>query len=159
MSPAEPPPEALRQAFLTTAYGPPGARMRLCPERSRPPSWADRGQSWAIVTAWNPGACRAEHRANLHAHARLLTQVLAARLSPVAARNGTGEWTEEGLLIPGASLKQTLAWTRSFGQEAALWGVGARAALVWRTGRIERGWAVAVTEDPVTESAVAEDEG
>lgn len=140
----EAPGEPLRSAFLGSAYGPPGARLRLSPERGRAPGWVRRGEPWAIVTAWNPGAQPAELRENLRAHAELLATVQAARLLSLPAQNGAGAWAEASLLILGASLPQTLTWTRHFGQEAALWGVGARAALIWRTGHTERHWAVRV---------------
>lgn len=153
MSPAEPPRPTgpgrarLRRAFLESAYGPPGARLRLSPTRGSPPAWVRRGESWAILTAWNPGAQQRGSGENLHAHAELLALLGAAGLQPVAALNGSGAWAEASLLLPGASMRQTLDWTRAFGQAAALWGVGERAALLWADGQTERGWAVGIPED------------
>lgn len=144
------PDPALRAAFLATLYGPPGERVRLSPVPSPAPvdwaagSWA--AGSWAIVTAWNPDAQQAPERANRAAQERLLACVLQAGLIPRPAVNGSGEWAEESLLVPGASLAQARSWGEAFGQKAVLFGVGSRAALVWLPGPTERCWAVPVSE-------------
>ncbi|WP_240319331.1 DUF3293 domain-containing protein [Deinococcus wulumuqiensis] len=138
------PDPALRAAFLATLYGPPGERVRLSPIPGPVPRWASG--SWAIVTAWNPDAQQAPERANRAAQERLLACVLQAGLIPRPALNGSGEWAEESLLVPGASLAQARSWGEAFGQKAVLFGVGSRAALVWLPGPTERCWAVPVSE-------------
>ena len=60
--------------------------------------------------------------------------------------NGEGEWEEQALIVPGATLRQATGWGGEFGQAAVLWGLGARVALVWlghrgRVVRVERLWA------------------
>lgn len=134
----------LRAAFLAATYGTPGGRFRLSGERGVSPPWA-RGR-WAVVTAWNPGGQRAADEDNARAGADLLTRVTAAGLCPRPAVNGEGEWEEAALIVPGATLRQVAGWGGEFGQAAVLWGVGARAALVWlgcrgRVARVERFWA------------------
>ena len=132
---------ALRPAFLTTAYGPVGRRIRLVerPAALPLPAWLEG--RWAIVTAWNPRGQAHSPALNREAQFRLLAAVRAAGLSPLAALNGAGEWAEDSLLIPGATLAQARDWGRHFGQLAVLYGVGRRAALVGAGGRVERHWA------------------
>nr|WP_246580461.1 DUF3293 domain-containing protein [Deinococcus aestuarii] len=105
------------------------------------PPWA-RGR-WAVVTAWNPGGRRAGNGDNARAGAKLLARVTAAGLSPLPAVNGEGEWEEAALIVPGATLRQTVGWGGEFGQAAVLWGMGARVALVWLSPgvQVERFWA------------------
>lgn len=99
-----------------------------------------------MVTAWNPGGQPAPAAANAQAQAALLQEVRAAGFRPVPALNGAGGWAEAALLVPGARLRQAASWGAGFGQAAVLWGVGARAALVWleggRVASVERRWAV-----------------
>lgn len=132
------PDPALRAAFLAALYGPPGERVGLSAVPGPSPRWASG--SWAIVTAWNPDAQQAPAALNRAAHQRLLTCVLQAGLSPRLARNGSGAWAEESLLVPGASVAQARGWGEAFGQRAVLFGVGSRAALVWLPGPTERFW-------------------
>ncbi|GMA16997.1 DUF3293 domain-containing protein [Deinococcus metallilatus] len=134
----------LRAAFLGTTYGTAHERFRLSAERGPAPAWARR--TWAVVTAWNPGAVQLPHEINAQAEAALLARVRASGLSPLPAHNGEGEWREEALIVPGARLGQAAAWGGTFGQAAVLWGTGARAALVWLDGEgnvsgVERFWA------------------
>lgn len=134
----------LRAAFLAASYGTAGERFRLSAGRGPAPPWA--GTTWAVVTAWNPGAGAASPAANARASAALLRDVRAAGCLPLMALNGEGEWAEEALLVPGARLRQAADWGAAFGQRAVLWAVGARVALVWLSGarvtRVERFWAV-----------------
>lgn len=134
--------EGVRAAFLGTSYGPVGERGHLSPTPGSPPRWA-RG-TWAIVTAWNPGAERASPLANARAQADLLALVQGSGFAPTPAVNGEGDWAEAALLVYGARLRQAAAWGLHFGQAAVLWGVGARAALVWLDGGgvtgVERRW-------------------
>lgn len=136
--------EELRSAFLSTGYGPAGERGHLSPTPGFPPRWA-RG-AWAIVTAWNPGGARAADLANARAQADLLGLVQGSGLKLTPAVNGEGDWAEAALLIHGARLRQAADWGLHFGQAAVLWGVGARAALVWLDGGkvtgVERRWVV-----------------
>lgn len=136
--------EDLRAAFLGAGYGPAGERGHLSPTPGAPPRWPHG--TWAIVTAWNPGGGRASDRANAQAHADLLALVRGSRFASTPAVNGEGEWAEAALLIHGARLRQAAEWGLHFGQAAVLWGVGARAALVWLDGGrvtgVERRWVV-----------------
>lgn len=133
----------LRAAFLGTTYGTAQERFRLSEVRGTAPSWA-RG-CWAVVTAWNPGGERARSDASARDGAALLAQVQAAGFSPLHGHNGSGEWREEALIMPGAQLREAAGWGGTFGQAAVLWGTGARVALVWLEGkrvcRVERFWA------------------
>lgn len=134
----------MRAAFLGTGYGTPFERARLLEQRGPAPTWA--AGTWAIVTAWNPGGARASGAANARAHAALLALVGASGFTPTPAVNGEGEWAEAALLVPGARLGQAAEWGLEFGQAAVLWGVGARAVLVWLDGgrvtAVERRWVV-----------------
>ena len=134
-----PPDPTLRAAFVQTLYGPPGERVGLSAVPGPAPRWA-RG-TWAIVTAWNPAAQQAPAAANHTAQERLCGLIAGAGLTPLAALNGSGAWAEDSLLVPGATLKQARAWGVACGQEAVLFGVGARAALVWLPGPAEGCWA------------------
>ncbi|MBB5374687.1 hypothetical protein HNQ07_000131 [Deinococcus metalli] len=82
------------------------------------------------------------------AAARELARAWAGPAGPVV--NGEGEWAEDALLLPAARLRDAVALGRRFGQAAALFGVGSRAALVWldRDVGVTRAWAV--RDDPYT---------
>ncbi|GGR50205.1 hypothetical protein GCM10008959_09170 [Deinococcus seoulensis] len=131
------PDPALRAAFRTTRYGPPGARVTLTGEGpglpGAPPDWT--AGRWAIVTAWNPSGQRQSRVRNDAAHAALLAQATAWAGAPgrtvLEALNGEGEWREPSLVLRGPSLRGAARLGRAFGQAAVLYGCGARAALVW----------------------------
>lgn len=123
----------LRAVFLGTSYGTHRERFRLSRTAvdATPPSWAAGGEAWAILTAWNPGARQRDRASNEAAQRRLEGQVIRAGYAFLRGVNGEGEWAEPSLIVPGASWKQARDWAADFGQAAALWGEGARAALVW----------------------------
>lgn len=134
----------LRDAFLGTRYGTARERFRLSPTRGPAPSWGAAGHSWAVVTAWNPGAQAQPEPANEAAHRKL--QDRTAHLRCLSAINGEGDWQEDALLLLDLSLPQAVKLGREFGQAAVLFGAGGRAALVWcglGPVRVERFWAVA----------------
>lgn len=119
--------------FLATSYGTTEERFGLSrtAKGAAPPSWAAGGETWAIVTAWNPEAVQRE-RATNEADQRLLEARITREVHTfLRGVNGEGEWAERSLIIPGASWEQARDWAADFGQAAALWGEGARAALVW----------------------------
>ncbi|WP_104990018.1 DUF3293 domain-containing protein [Deinococcus sp. NW-56] len=136
--------EDLRAAFLGAGYGPAGERGHLSPTPGAPPRWPHG--TWAIVTAWNPGGERASDAVNERAQVDLLALVQGSGFAPAPAVNGEGDWAEAALLVHGARLRQAAEWGLHFGQAAVLWGVGARAALVWLEGGkvtgVERLWVV-----------------
>lgn len=123
----------LRRLFLATSYGTPRERFGLGPARagSAPPGWATRGAAWAIVTAWNPGGWQGDRARNEAAQRDLELLVRRSGCPVLDGVNGEGEWAEPSLIVLGASQEQAREWAASFGQAAALWGQGARAALVW----------------------------
>lgn len=123
----------LRAVFLATSYGAAGERFGLSRTAmgAAPPSWALGGEAWAIVTAWNPGAQQRDRAANEADGHRLEAQITREGHAFLRGVNGEGMWAEPTLIVPGASWKQARSWAVDFGQTAALWGEGARAALVW----------------------------
>ncbi|ADV67376.1 DUF3293 domain-containing protein [Deinococcus maricopensis] len=139
--------EALRAAFLNATYGTRAERFRLSgvqPARLASPSWAAGGRAWAVVTAWNPGGQLASAEVNARADGALREQVDALGVPSRVAVNGDGRWREASLLLEGARLRDAVALGRHFGQAAVVFGVGARAALVWCGPdgvRVERLWA------------------
>jgi hypothetical protein len=96
-----------------------------------PPSWAQGGETWAILTAWNPGAAQRDRAANETDQRRLELRVIREGQAFLHGVNGEGEWAEPSLIVIGASWTQARDWAAEFEQAAALWGQGARAALVW----------------------------
>ncbi|MDL2344118.1 DUF3293 domain-containing protein [Deinococcus sp. MIMF12] len=134
----------VRAAFLGTGYGTAVGRARLSEQPGPAPTWA--AGSWAIVTAWNPGGERVSGAVNVQAQAELLALVRASGFALTPAVNGEGDWTEAALLVHGARLRRAAEWGLQFRQAAVLWGVGARAALVWldsgRVTAVERRWVV-----------------
>lgn len=145
------PTEEQRAAFLGAPYGPPGGRFRLSPVPTRPdeaPAWTRDLERWALLTAWNPGGERRGEDENRAAQARLCAGLRAQGFSPLPALNGEGEWEEPSYLIPGATLAQVRAWAGAFGQVAALYGEGGRAALVWTAGGEDWRWARALPGIP-----------
>lgn len=138
----------LRAAFLGTSYGTQRERfgLRDGPTGATPPSWAAGGETWAIVTAWNPEARQRDRAGNEADQRRLEARVLQSGRTFLRGVNGEGEWAEDSLIVPGASWEQARDWATDFGQAAALWGEGARAALVWpgteRLAPEDRCWTV-----------------
>ncbi len=97
-----------------------------------------------IVTAWNPLGQEASASQNAEAQARLSAQVRLHFPTSKEVMNGEGRWQEPALLVPGATLRDARRWGTEFDQAAVLFGVRARAALVWRGGRVERLWAARI---------------
>lgn len=119
--------------FLATSYGAAGKRFGLSrtAKGAAPPSWAAGGETWAIVTAWNPEAVQRDPAANEADQRRLEARVIQEGHTFLCGVNGEGEWAEPSLIVLGASWQQARDWAAEFRQAAALWGEGARAALVW----------------------------
>ena len=139
------PPDSLRAAYATSAYGPVGGRFVLQAAPSTPPHWAKAGRTWAIVTAWNPKSVWQPEALNQAAAAALAHQIRAEGWQSEPAWNGEGQWREESLLVWDVPLKVAVRWGQVFGQNAVLWGIGSRAALVWEADGpqpdpIERFW-------------------
>ena len=138
----------LRAVFLGTSYGAAGERFGLSRTTggAAPPSWALGGEAWAIVTAWNPEAQQRDRAANEADQRRLEARVTREGYAFLRGVNGEGMWAEPSLIVPGASWEQARDWATDFGQAAALWGEGTRAALVWpgteRLAPEDRCWTV-----------------
>ena len=131
---------ALRQAFLSTTYGPAQERWRhgSVPNPDAP-SWAAEADCWAILTAWNPAG--QPHPQAFNAAAQRELQMALRGWPLIHGVNGEGEWIEASLIVPGLRLGEALALGRRFGQAALLWGCGSRTALVWcQPLTVERFW-------------------
>lgn len=130
-------------AFRAAVYGPPGWRFTLGHGRQSRPPWALDGETWALVTAWNPAGQPQGEAENRAAATELDRALLDAGHPAQHVINGSGPWEEEARLIPGQDLRGAAALGRQFGQRAVLWGQGGRVALVWLDGggvRAERFW-------------------
>lgn len=94
----------------------------------------DRGrESWAFVTAFNPGSERLADEVNREAQGRLLRGLEAEgrRYWPGWGQSPDGRWREESVLIRGMSRKEAVRLGRELGQVAVLVGeVGGLAELV-----------------------------
>ena len=124
-------------------YGPPEWRFTLADGRPELPPWAPGGETWAIVTAWNPAGQPQGETENRAAATELDRTLLALGRPAQPVVNGSGPWEEEARLIPDLDLRGAVALGRQFGQRAVLWGRGARVALVWLDDgsvRAERFW-------------------
>lgn len=125
-------PGRLGAAFWGAAYGPADFRFRLAERGGVRPPWAVRGESWAIVTDAGPllpALPGPPLREVLHATGHAFEEVT----------NGEGRWREAAYLIL-LRPREALALGRRYGQAAVLVGCGARAALLWHGGELQRGW-------------------
>lgn len=81
--------------------------------------------TWAIVTAANPGSQQISIRENAEHQAKLECELLEAGFEPfvVEAVADDGQWpVEESCLVPGIDPSKVIALARQFGQNAVLLG-------------------------------------
>lgn len=139
---------SLRSAFLSATYGTRRERFRLAEAPGQSVSrasvpWAKAGQSWAVLTAWNPAGKQRAPEENLWRGERLRRDLTALGLPFFEGVNGEGEWAEPGYIVLGLSLREAASLGARYGQAAVLWGAGRRVALAWCAPlRLERRWAV-----------------
>nr|WP_281376933.1 DUF3293 domain-containing protein [Deinobacterium chartae] len=84
-----------------------------------------------MITAWNPRSVRLCAADNERRGARLRSDLEARGLPCHPAGNGEGEWAEPGFLVLDLSLRTAAELGERWEQNAVIWGVGRRAALVW----------------------------
>lgn len=125
-------PGQLGAAYWAAAYGPDGFRFRLGDAPGVRPPWARGGECWAIVTDAGP-------QLPVTPGPPLRAVLLAAGHPVTAVTNGEGRWREPAYLVP-LRPREALALGRRYGQAAVLCGCGARAALLWHGGEVQRGW-------------------
>jgi hypothetical protein len=136
------PPPHLRAAYEATAYevhdSPVGPFTIRCGAVSAEVDTllAAAGlETWAFITAWNPGSVRLDGAENHRRHAELRDWLAARGLHWFAAVGvpATGDWPpEESLLVLGLDEPATAAVGRAFGQRAVVVGSrGQPARLVW----------------------------
>ncbi len=134
--------DRLRSAFTGAEYGLTDERFRLSDTRGTPPSWAGAGLAWTTVTAWNPEGRMCSRPVNQQRQATLRASIMQRGLPFLEGVNGSGEWQEDTLIVLGARLNDAVNWGQQAGQAAVLYGLGARAALVWLNPlKVERFWA------------------
>jgi hypothetical protein len=136
------PPPHLRAAYEATAYevhdSPVGPFTIRCGVVSPQVDalLADAGlETWAFITAWNPGSVRLDDAENRHRHAELRSWLTARGLRwfPAAGVPAAGDWPpEESLLVLGLDEPATVPLGRAFGQRAVVVGSrGLPARLLW----------------------------
>jgi len=87
------------------------------------------GQSFALITAWNPGARRRDRFRNEVDQRRLRRRLsrLAASVHEASGASPDGRWHEPGLLALGLPLRHADRLARDFGQRAILCGASGAA--------------------------------
>lgn len=80
---------------------------------------------WAILSAWNPGACARSAADNRQRQAQLEMALLQAEFTTYAAENvaDAADWpVEEACFVPGISLEEAVTLAQQFGQLALVHG-------------------------------------
>ncbi|GEM48782.1 DUF3293 domain-containing protein [Deinococcus cellulosilyticus] len=121
--------KTLIQAYLNSPYTYNSTRLHLGESRSE--LSVVFPERWAMVTAFNPESRQLTPEENQERHAALEVAVrqLGHPVDHYVA--GEGEWEEPGCFIRGISLAEAVQLGRDFQQNAVLFGVGSRVALVW----------------------------
>ena len=92
-------------------------------------------ETWAYITAWNPGSKRITKKENNRRQEELKAELENRGMIfyPGLGEHPTGRWeAEESLWIPGCSLDLGLLLARKFDQNAIVYGkVGEIAQLIW----------------------------
>lgn len=136
------PDPALRRAFLSSSYGTAAERAWLSEQPGPAPSWAVG--RWGIVTAWNPAGQPSDRADNEQRQQELKARLGQLGLHYTAGHNGAGAWREPTFILQGVRPAELARLGHDFGQAAALYGSGARAALLWLSGghvtRVQRRW-------------------
>lgn len=121
--------KTLIQAYLNSSYTYSQTRLHLDPSpHDLPIVFPER---WAMVTAYNPESRQQTAEENQKRHEDLEAQVRQMGFPVDHYVAGEGEWEEPGYLIRGIPLAAAAQLGKDFEQNAVLFGVGARVALVW----------------------------
>jgi hypothetical protein len=134
--------KSLDAAFRATTYRvfpagepPIDIRIGVASERLDALLAAQCGDTWAFITAWNPGAQPLPARENAARHAELLALLCERGLRTLQGSGIPSEpgWTaEESVLVVGIGKAEAIAIARRFGQVAVVTGArGAAAELVY----------------------------
>ncbi|NBD96063.1 MAG: DUF3293 domain-containing protein [Gammaproteobacteria bacterium] len=121
-------PEGLLQAFAATDYRPRVGGREFVIRAGRPHEALDTaldGKTWAVVTAFNPGARVSDGESNLARHRRLREAIAERGWAnyPAVNRDPSGDWPDEtSLLVVGADLDAIDAIATAFGQAAIVTG-------------------------------------
>lgn len=130
----------LQEAYWSTLYR---VDHRLRPfvlRFGKGPSWsrgtAGLGDSWAIITAFNPESCRLNGRENLARNRELHDMLWSLRLPAFRTVNSDarGEWREPGFLVVGMSRAVALELANTFEQNAVVCAEGGKVGLMFRSG-------------------------
>lgn len=91
------------------------------------------GQAFALITAYNPGACRPSPAENERRNAALERRVAEAghKVLPGRGRDVSGDHVEPSFAAFGVTLGAALAVAREFGQAAIAWFDGTVVKLEW----------------------------
>lgn len=92
------------------------------------------GQSWAFITAWNPGSQPLPEEENRRRQSRLEDALREGKWGYFqgAGVPEEGGWqAEESFLVAGISLEDALGLGKRFGQHAILWGLPGHAAQIF----------------------------
>jgi hypothetical protein len=136
------PSPAMARAYRATAYRvflPFGEIVLRCGRKARRlDDWleAEGLAHWCVLTAWNPGSRRLAAAENRRRQEALRQHLLARvyRLFPGENHADAKNWPiEETFFVPMLAQAAARELTRSYGQNAFLWGARGKAArLCWR---------------------------
>jgi hypothetical protein len=88
--------------------------------------------TWAFVTACNPGSAPLSDEVNAGRMDRLREVLTAFTTFPGESSDAAGDWAEPSVLVVGMSRAEAVEVARAFGQNAILAGErGGPAELVW----------------------------
>jgi len=129
--------EALASAFVETDYLVEAPAGTISVRIGATAPLLDRqlaGRPWAIITAHNPDGCRRSRHHNAAAHAKLQRELTGMKpdvVLPACNRDRAGQWPDEvGWLFTPASMAQTDALARKYGQRAIVTGTAGRKAML-----------------------------
>ncbi len=93
---------------------------------------AHAADTWAFVTACNPGSVPLAAETNVERMARLQEVLTRFTTYPGESSDPAGGWAEPSVLVVGISRAEAVAVAKAFGQNAILAGVrGGAVELVW----------------------------
>lgn len=123
--------EGLERAYRATIYRLflPGSLCELKLDQRCEPlcCWLETAgaDSFAILTAFNPGSAVVEPEVNADAQSRLECDLLEAGFEPYAGENeaAEGDWMpEETCFVPGISEAEAVDLAKKYGQNAIVFG-------------------------------------
>jgi hypothetical protein len=125
----------LDRAYRATSYLAGPLRLRIGRRNAALDAMlAERGEeTWAYLSAWNPGSEPVDDATNRVAHARLLAALQPRATLAGESRSDDGSWPPEAsVLVLGIGREEAIRLGRAFGQAAILVGRrGQEAELVW----------------------------